>query len=287
MKNKNFFLIIAGIIIFVIAALLLWNSLKEKPEYVEPKSDIEQMVSDDQGSDAVINESNEKYPEETKVSITVTGDEVVNLYAEIARLEAELAACMEGKEPKSSVATTPARTTRKSITKRQAPSKSETSTSTTSAGESSRISNPNIAISQYEGVIAGDFGATFDGDGKLFYYVKNLQSPDPNAASLINIKNRNTTETHLNGKFGVLGTQVGDYLIFKTGTVVTVDRLEGEPLKFAIYIGDYLYGTKYDMWLPHEFVKLNESLATSPGIQANDEGGFAYVTKINYKARGK
>lgn len=281
MKNKNFFLIIAGIVILVIVALFFWNSSKETPEYVEPNG-IEQMVSDDQGSDAVIiNGPNEECPEETKVSITVTGEEIVNLYAEIARLEAELAACMEGKEPKSSAATTPTRTTKKSVTKRQqAPSKSETSSSTTSAGESSRVSSPNIAISKYEGVISGDFGRSFDEEGKIFYYVKNANTE----AKLSNIQGRNTTETHLNGEFGVLGVQIDDYLIYKTNNIQTVDKLD-ETVQFAIYIGNHIQ-YNYTMWLPHEFVKLNKSLATSPGIISNDEGGFAYVTQTNYKARG-
>lgn len=283
MKKRNYFLAIgAGIAILILFFAIFFSIYKEKEINDEGfGSDyIEENVT--ANSYKLANDC----PESSMVGISISGDEIVNLYMKIARLEAELAACEEtkGVKPKSPA---PRTQKQKSATTTETRKAVETNTAVASKTSSSRVSSPNIVTSQYQGVISGDFGMTFDGDGKLFYYVKNEET-----GPLNQIRDRNNTETHLNGKFGVLGVQVGDYLIYKTKSTVTVDMLNrsynpddnDDPGKFAIYIGDHNQ-YNYDMWLPHEFVKMNESLAQFPGIEANEQGGFNYRVKINFTSK--
>jgi len=263
--NKTSRLILAGGLLLITALLLLTWFLTTRDENPELH---EQITFQDE------------CPDRAKLTFSITGEEVINLYAEISRLEAELQACRNTKglqpdKPKSQSRPKPEKATRANTS----------TTSTTSTTSKGSINTPNIAINSFEGVISGDFGVTFDSESKLFYYVKNIiKGASEKDASLDNIKNRDSNETHLNGEFGVLGIQVGEYLIFPTSTVVTTAMINDGLYKFAIYIGDHST-YKYDMWLPHEFVKLNKSLANSNGITANESGGFQYEASINYKAK--
>lgn len=266
--NKTSRLILAGGLLLITALLFLTWFLTTRDENPELQ---EQMDFQD-----------DECPDRAKLTFSITGEEVINLYAEISRLEAELQACRDTKglqpdKPKSQSRPKPEKATRANT--------STTTASTTSTTSKGSINTPNIAINSFEGVISGDFGVTFDNESKLFYYVKNIiKGASEKDASLDNIKNRDSNETHLNGEFGVLGIQVGEYLIFPTSTVVTTAMINDGLYKFAIYIGDHST-YKYDMWLPHEFVKLNKSLANSNGITANESGGFQYEASINYKAK--
>lgn len=288
-KSKNRILVLAIFALLVMIAigyflLSFEKGSKAKQEQVMPKAEPEKKVqkADEKTAEKDEPESPALTELETEkiIGIHISGEEIIYLHETVARLEAELAACT-GKEPKEEEVkkTTSSTAGRQSAVKKQTtvtpPKKEEKTVTTTTSPSSSQITDNQIAISQYAGEIVGDFGVTFDGESKLFFYVKE---------SLLNsVDNRNTADSYLNGKTGAKGQIVGDYVLYKTNQTVLSNMLNN-TWKYAIYVGDHTqYG--YDMWLPHELVKLNSSLAENQNIEANSMGGYHFLSKINYKSK--
>jgi hypothetical protein len=199
------------------------------------------------------------------VGINISGDSLVRMYQEIARLQAALKACEKGKKPVTQ--------TRKSSSTSAA--SNQTRTSSTSAASMSQSTSPMIATNQYVGDVVGDAGCSFDENSKLFFYVK---------TSLLNsIKNRTQTTSNLNAPSGPKGEEVGEYTYYKTPILILNDMLDQE-WAWTVYVGNNAqYG--YDMWLWHELIKLNADLKNDPQIQSNGLGGYQFISKINYHSR--
>lgn len=225
------------------------------------------------------------------VGLSISGEEMIRLYEVVARLEAELNACRQKEVYQKKTDLLPADETT-TITSGRSAAVSTTSTRTapsepttitpkreevisTPATRESSLSAPEVVTSQYVGEIAGDFGVTFDDKAKLFFYLK--------ASLLDRISNRNTSDSRLNSPSGPKGQLVGEYFIYKTDQTVTNEMLN--EWKWAIYIGNHTqYG--YDMWVPHELVKLNASLANNNvDVEANSIGGYHFNSKVNYKRK--
>lgn len=266
--RRNYYFLLAGIIILAIMFFLFLNPRKRMIEYVAPNN-IELQIT----------ESND-----SKLSFNISGDEVINLYAQVARLQAELNACRGKDVVVATTATTVRNTTKRptsNVTRAHstevAASNNESIVTNVPHAESSRITSSNITISQYSGVVVGDHGVTFDENNRMFYYVrKSLYDK---------ISNHTQVTPSLNGKDGAKAEIFGDYLFFKTDDIVTVSMLE-TSWKYAFYIGDFLGpGDNYDMWLPHELVKLNEGLKNNRGIYPNKSGGYFYESKINFESK--
>lgn len=274
MKSKGnwIVLITAVILIFLFGAWFF-----EDRNDVEPTAEPRIELADDNNDNEVSTVFAEECDTDKIVGLSISGEELIRLYETIARLEAELAAC-EGNETKVTEVTKPiaGRSAAKVSKKTAAPAqKTERTSSVTAAPESSYSSNPQIAVNQYVGEIIGDFGVTFDGESKLFFYIKKQL--------LDEVSDRNISDSYLNGKTGVKGQVIGEYVIYKTDQTVLNNMLDN-TWQYAIYIGDHTqYG--YDMWLPHELVKLNASLSKNGGIKANDMSGFHFLSKINHKSR--
>jgi hypothetical protein len=269
-------------IIILIALVLFGIWIFENKEGPEPKA--EPVIQMELPADS--HEQTEVFLEncetEKIVGLHISGEEVIRLYETIARLEAQLAACEEGKseavvtkvEQKQSSGRSAAKVSvqKKSTAPAQ---KAERSRSITEPESSSHSSNPQIAVNQYVGEIIGDFGVTFDGNSKLFFYVKK--------SLLDQIGERNISDSYLNSKSGAKGQVVGTYVLYKTDQTVLNNMLDN-TWQWAAYIGDHNQ-YNYDMWLPHELVKLNASLAGNGDIKANSMGGYHFLSKMNYKSK--
>lgn len=238
-------------------------------------------------ADTTVNNKTANCPTESVVGIAITGAELVALYqenaqikAENAGLKAQLEDCMGSKKP---AATT--RTTRSSAnTKKSAAPADDQSTSRKSdAGRSSasRSDNPEIAVNQYESDRIGDVGNDFDQDGYLVYYFK--------ADLLKGIKDRDDSGVMVDvGGESITGVLRGNYYEFKTSKLILVNMLDNE-WRWAVYLGKHKQ-YNYQMYLPHEAVKLNSALENHPNIRRNGvfwEGveGWEFVTRINYHTK--
>ncbi|MDP3837070.1 MAG: hypothetical protein Q8Q67_03135 [bacterium] len=193
----------------------------------------------------VTDECDEQYPTGSVVGLAITGEELIALLQDNARLRAELDACL-GIGPKKAATTT--RTTTRS-TKKSAPtssSKTETRESVPAhSATSSNVTGANLAISRYKGVMSGDVCVTFDDNSMLIYCINKkildgipgLSSPNPN----VNNEFRNVYE--YNG-----------YYIATSNIIVDVNMLLNQmTFSFAWYAGGHDNG--YGIWLPHELYK--------------------------------
>jgi hypothetical protein len=283
MKTKNW---IFGTIAVLVILLIAYYAVTQKQELTpvsEPTVVLQQSQSQSQGYDQSNESSQSSLETQTLVGLVINGEEYMQLRETVARLQAQLEACEGTSEVKKEQKTKAQSQGRESkIIKNETQTKPKpdvNSSTTTSTGSnvSSQSTDPQIAVTKYSGRIIGDFGVTFDSDSKLFYYVKKSLLDD------VGETNRTITGSHLNGKTGAQGQVVGDYILYKTSRTVLVNMLNN-TWKWAIYIGDHTqYG--YDMWMPHELVKLTPELASRPDIEANGEGGFSFLLKMNYTSK--
>jgi hypothetical protein len=270
-KNIKYFLIGVAILIGLVITANYFGFFNEKP--ILPQSEPSRSEETGNNSNLLSGDCDT----EKVIGIKISGEEVVDLYKTIARLEAQLAAC-EGGLQKDEAKPAATATAGRSAAPKPAPTpapKPAPTPAPTPAPESSHTANPQIAVNQYVGEIIGDFGVTFDGDSKLFFYVKE--------SLLKSVANRSLTDSYLNGKTGAKGQIIGDYVLYKTDQTVLSNMLNNE-WKYAIYIGDHAQYS-YDMWLPHELVKLNSSLSENQNIKPNSMGGYEFLSKINYKSK--
>lgn len=215
---------------------------------------------------------------EAVIGLNITGEEYIAMKENIARLEAELAACRGEETTVTKKVVTPRKSSSKAKSSTPAaPAKNASNSSSTGKSTSSQTTDVNIATNQYVGEVIGDAGCTFDENGFLFYYVAN---------SLINsIENRNQNWSNLNSQSGPEGEVVGEYTYYRTPILILTNMLDQE-WGWTSYLGDNTtYG--YDMWLFHELVKLNPNLINDPQIQDNGLGGYKWVSKVNYKPKKK
>ncbi|PKM88975.1 hypothetical protein CVU83_00845 [Candidatus Falkowbacteria bacterium HGW-Falkowbacteria-2] len=257
-----------GIALLVILLFIFWNPLKKWIKGEKSVTETETTTTTTVECD-----------ETSRVTIFMTGEEIRALIEDNSRLEAErdqlrerLDDCLGNKKPKSTTTTK-----KKTTTKTTAPQKStsERTQTQTPKATHSRETSPNLATNQYEGQILGDYGSTFDENSYLLFYIK--------ASLLKDVKNRSTSEVRLNSKTGPVGVQHGEYIIFTTRIIILTDMIDN-PWNFALYIGDHVqYG--FDMWAPHELVKLNTELESDPQIAPNDAGGYHFVTYVNYRMK--
>ncbi|MDD3285445.1 MAG: hypothetical protein PHG95_02320 [Patescibacteria group bacterium] len=264
------FTAIAGLVIIALVAFFANHFGKNKKSNDNTKAQTEEPIAPPTSTPCTPETS-------TIVGVDISGDSLVRMYQEIARLQAALKACEEGKKATqtSRKSSTPA-ASNQTRTSSSAPAANQTRTSSSApAANASQSTNPMIATNQYIGDVIGDGGCAFDENSKLFFYVK---------TSLLNkIPNRTQTSSNLNSESGPKGEEVGEYTYYRTPILILNDMLD-KDWAWTAYVGNNSqYG--YDMWLWHELVKLNANLKNDPQIQDNGLGGYQFVSKINYHSR--
>ena len=134
---------------------------------------------------------------------------------------------------------------------------------------STPVSPPStLEVVDYPTSPTGDNGIFYD-NGNMVYYIA-LSELEP-------IKARDRVECHLNSTNGVLGEVEGNYMVFRTPYKYSSPSV----IEWAVFLG---YNTQYgfDMWYPHEAVKVgNTPQNSSPNdIVVSGYEGWKIVTKL-------
>lgn len=196
----------------------------------------------------VTDECDEEYSSGSVVGLAITGEDLIALYQENARLRAELDACL-GIGPQKTKTTTDNRTTtRRSKATKEPVASSERKSSTVTEGSratSSNVTGANLAITRYKGVISGDVCITFDENSYLIYCISK--------SILDNIPGLSFANPNVNNEFRDVYESNG-YYIATSNIIVDVNMLLNKiSYNFAWYAGGHDNG--YEIWLPHELYK--------------------------------